>query len=98
MPAVGRGERRLARWVRALVTSGGALAGAMTVLALMGVTRAVNAQQLPSSFQLSLSNPGARSLGFGGAFVAIADDATAAWANPAGLVQLARPELCRRPL
>ncbi len=35
----------------------------------------------------------ARSLGFGGAFVALADDATAAFANPAGLVQLARPEL-----
>jgi long-subunit fatty acid transport protein len=38
-------------------------------------------------------NPGARSLGFGGAFVAIADDATAAYANPAGLVQLVRPEI-----
>ena len=46
-----------------------------------------------SAFELSLSNPGARSLGLGGAFVALADDATAAYANPAGLVQLARPEL-----
>jgi long-chain fatty acid transport protein len=43
--------------------------------------------------QLSLSDPGARSMGFGGAFVALADDATAAFANPAGLVQLARPEV-----
>jgi hypothetical protein len=45
------------------------------------------------SFQFSFSNPGARSLGFGGAFVALADDATAAFANPAGLVQLIEPEI-----
>lgn len=35
---------------------------------------------------------GARALGMGGAFVAIADDATAASWNPGGLVQLERPE------
>ena len=39
------------------------------------------------------TNPGARSLGLGGAFAAIADDATAAFANPAGLVQIVRPEI-----
>ncbi len=38
-------------------------------------------------------NPGARSLGLGGAFVALADDATAAYSNPAGLIQLTRPEI-----
>ena len=42
--------------------------------------------------QFNFSDPGARSMGFGGAFVALADDATAAFANPAGLVQLAKPE------
>jgi hypothetical protein len=36
---------------------------------------------------------GARALGLAGAFTAIADDATAASWNPAGLVQLERPEL-----
>lgn len=36
---------------------------------------------------------GARALGMGGAFIAIADDATAASWNPAGLGQLERPEL-----
>ncbi len=36
--------------------------------------------------------PGARSLAMGGAFTAIADDATSALLNPAGLVQLRRPE------
>ncbi len=46
----------------------------------------------PAAFEFSLSNPGARSLGLGGAFVALADDATAAFANPAGLVKLVRPE------
>ena len=45
------------------------------------------------TLELSYSNPGARSLGLGGAFVALADDATAAYANPSGLVQLVRPEV-----
>ncbi len=45
------------------------------------------------TLQFSFSNPGARSLGIGGAFVALADDATAAYANPAGLTQLVEPEM-----
>ena len=49
--------------------------------------------QVLTNIEFSFSNPGARSLGFGGAFVAVADDATAAFANPAGLVQLGRPEV-----
>ena len=36
---------------------------------------------------------GARAVGMGGAFIAIADDATAASWNPAGLIQLEKPEL-----
>lgn len=36
---------------------------------------------------------GARATGMGGAFIAVADDATAASWNPAGLVQLERPEV-----
>jgi len=48
------------------------------------------------SFELSYSNPGARSLGFGGAFTAQADDATAAFANPSGLVRLVRPRVRAR--
>ena len=46
--------------------------------------------EIPSS-----PNPvgsGARALGMGGAFIAIADDATAASWNPGGLIQLERPE------
>lgn len=53
---------------------------------------AARAQLLPR-FNFELSHPGARSLGFGGAFAALADDATAAYANPAGLVQLTRTEI-----
>jgi long-subunit fatty acid transport protein len=51
------------------------------------------AQEAPPVLEFSFSNPGARSTALGGAFVALADDATAAFANPAGLVQLLRPEV-----
>ncbi|UCD32549.1 MAG: outer membrane protein transport protein [Desulfobacterales bacterium] len=36
---------------------------------------------------------GARAMGMGGAFIGVADDATAASWNPAGLIQLEKPEL-----
>jgi len=39
----------------------------------------------------NITGTGARALGMGGAFVALADDATAASWNPAGLAQLTRP-------
>lgn len=54
---------------------------------------AASAQEASSLFHFRLSNPGARSLAFGGAFAGLADDATAAYANPAGLTQLVDPEL-----
>jgi long-subunit fatty acid transport protein len=48
----------------------------------------------PTIFSAPLpSGSGARALGVSGAFTAIADDATAASWNPAGLTQLERPEL-----
>ncbi len=53
----------------------------------------VSGQDVLVPLQFSFSDPGARAMGFGGAFVALADDATAAFANPAGLVQLLRPEV-----
>lgn len=46
-----------------------------------------------SVIPFSFGPPGARSLGMGGAFIALADDATAAEANPAGLTKLSRPEV-----
>ena len=51
------------------------------------------ARRAQSTIEPPIVSPGARSLGLGGAFVAVADDATAAWANPSGLMQLVRPEI-----
>ena len=53
--------------------------------------QAIGRAEIASSF-----NPvgsGARALGMGGAFIAVADDATAASWNPGGLIQLEKPEI-----
>jgi long-subunit fatty acid transport protein len=47
--------------------------------------------EIPSS--VNPVGSGARALGMGGAFIAVADDATAASWNPGGLIQLERPEI-----
>jgi len=66
----------------------------MVVFLSVGLGHGIStAQEAPPAFEFSFSNPGARSMGLAGAFVALADDATAAFANPAGLVQLSRPEV-----
>ena len=44
-------------------------------------------------FQWNFSNPGARARGMGGSFIGVADDATAAIANPAGLLALTKPQV-----
>lgn len=46
-----------------------------------------------ASIPFSFSNPGARSLGMGGAFIGLADDSTAAYTNPAGLTQPRQTEI-----
>jgi len=55
------------------------------------------AQQIFSHINISSTfNPvgsGARAMGMGGAFIAVADDATAASWNPGGLIQLETPEI-----
>jgi len=54
------------------------------------------AQSLQSAEIASSPNPvgsGARALGMGGAFIGVADDATAASWNPGGLTQLESPEI-----
>ena len=66
---------------------GAALLGAST-----GAFAVTDTESNPS-FQFALANPGARSTGMGGAFLGLADDATAAYANPAGLTQLVTPEV-----
>src|SRR5262245_52784929 len=75
--------------------------GALVVPALMAaLTWAPSARgQTPGAPEIGFSSipfqffpPGARSLAMGATFVGIADDATAAASNPAGLVILTRPE------
>ena len=64
---------------------------AATALALAAASApvlAVSSVESNSSIPFSFSNPGARSLGMGGAFLGLADDATAAYTNPAGLTGL----------
>jgi long-subunit fatty acid transport protein len=46
-----------------------------------------------SGLTFNFGNPGARSLGMGGAFLGLADDASAAEANPAGLTILRKMEI-----
>jgi long-subunit fatty acid transport protein len=65
-------------------------AGLILGAALLGVgtVRAQIDQDPDTSLKYNLSTPGARSLAMGGAFLALADDATAAYTNPAGLTNL----------
>jgi long-chain fatty acid transport protein len=54
---------------------------------------AVSSFEYNSGIQFNFSNPGARSLGMGGAYLGFSDDATAAYTNPAGLTVLSQPEI-----
>lgn len=54
---------------------------------------AVTDTETNASIPFSFASPGARSLGMAGAFVGLADDATAAYTNPAGLTQLRQTEI-----
>lgn len=66
-------------------------AALVLIAGLLGLT--AGAQELEISVSPSPVGSGARAAGMADAFVAIADDATAASWNPAGLVQLERPEI-----
>ncbi|HEV8434724.1 MAG TPA: hypothetical protein VGR95_15025 [Thermoanaerobaculia bacterium] len=62
-----------------------------TLVALPALAQNTDIEAL-SGLQFNFGNPGARSLGMGGAFIGLADDASAAEANPAGLTILRKPE------
>ena len=71
-------------------------AAAILAFALAGLPDAAFAQvnvEAMQGVQFDFLAPGARSMAMGGAFVAVADDATAALANPAGLSKLTRSEV-----
>jgi long-chain fatty acid transport protein len=69
-------------------------AGILLLILGLGTGRlfALTDEEIFREFRFNLINPGARSLALGGAFVSLADDATAAQANPSGLSYLLRPE------
>ncbi|MGA1841991.1 MAG: OmpP1/FadL family transporter [bacterium] len=70
-------------------------AGCICLALILFFNVSIYAQVEPFSIS-SPPNPvgsGARAMGMGGAFVAVADDATAASWNPAGLIQLQKPEV-----
>ncbi len=62
-----------------------------TIIALPLAAQNTDIESL-SGLQFNFGNPGARSLGMGGAFLGLADDASAAEANPAGLTILRKTE------
>jgi long-chain fatty acid transport protein len=66
-------------------------AGVCVAILLVPVRAAAQSTDDGAVFDFSL--PGARARGMGGAFVAIADDASAIYSNPAGLTDLFRPEV-----
>ena len=67
--------------ITVILTLWGGLAGADTLFQQVGIA----SPPVPVG-------SGARALGMGGAFIAVCDDATAASWNPAGLIQLEKPE------
>jgi len=67
------------------------------VVAILGAWLLAHPAAAQSSLQVPIQfdflNPSARSIALGSAFVGLADDATAALVNPAGLIQLTRKEI-----
>ena len=90
MPRVENGRASMqVSWVR--------LAAVVAVLArcvaFVPPAAAQTGQTAQFPLQFDFLNPGARSLALGSAFTAVADDATAAFTNPAGLTFLVKPEV-----
>lgn len=64
------------------------------LLAVFASANVLHAGQTRNSTSISnITGTGGRAIAMGGAFIALADDATAASWNPAGLAQLSKPEL-----
>lgn len=69
------------------------LAAAIAVSLSASVGHAITSDEVNAGIQFNFANPGARALAMGGAFLGLADDATAAYTNPAGLTVLGASEL-----
>lgn len=74
-----------------------ALLGLATISAAVlihaGTAQALVASPDVFGLDFRFNNPGARANAMGGAFIGLADDATAAYTNPAGLTVLTKPEV-----
>ncbi len=90
-PAANGGEAMLER--RFVPISRQLLAGCLLAGFLAAPAHAVTDEEIFRDFRFNFANPGARALAMGGAFIAIANDATAAQANPARLGVLRLPEI-----
>ena len=66
---------------------------ALAILLLATPILAQSSAEVNAGIQFNFLNPGASHLGMGGAFIGGADDATAAYANPAGVINILRPEV-----
>jgi long-subunit fatty acid transport protein len=66
---------------------------AIGLIGMTGQAFAITDNEANASLPFSFSNPGARAMGMGGAFLGLSDDASAAYTNPAGLTQLVSPEI-----
>lgn len=87
MVSLNRSFLQLRRWAILPGLAGCALS-AQGVLAPIG---SIISEQSRTAF--SIQGAGARAMGLGGAFIALADDATAVSFNPAGLAQMVKPEM-----
>ena len=70
-----------------------ATAVAIGLIGMTGQAVAITDNEANASLPFNFSNPGARAMGMGGAFLGLSDDASAAYTNPAGLTQLVSPEI-----
>jgi len=76
-----------ATWIRT------ALLFSVLVAGSAGLVVAQTDDESNGGVQFNFSTPGARSLAMGGSFLGSVDDATAAYSNPAGLLQLSEIEV-----
>lgn len=65
----------------------------MLLLGCCSTAVALTNEDIYAQFQFNFITPGARATAMGGAFIGLADDATAAVTNPAGLTALIDPEV-----
>ena len=65
----------------------------MLVCGIRSSVFALDNSRISSQFQFNFITPGARATALGGAFIGLADDATAVESNPAGLTILTEPEV-----